>query len=129
MGSLGAMEARGYAYTFLALGLTVYGQLIVKWRVDEAGELPSGLGSQFQFALRLLIDPWVFSSLVFAGVAALAYFAALTQLPVSRAYPVMALSFVVVVLASAPLYGEAITAAKLCGLTLIIAGVFVATRL
>ena len=121
------MDGRGYAYALLALALTVYGQLVIKWRVDAAGEAPPGT-SKLRFLLEVMIDPWVISSLVLAGVAALAYLAALTHLPVSRAYPVMALSFVIVVLASAPLYGEALTAAKIAGVGLITIGVFVATR-
>lgn len=121
------MDGRGYAYALLALALTVYGQLVIKWRVDAAGETPPGT-SKLRFLIDVMLDPWVISSLVLAGVAALAYLAALTHLPVSRAYPVMALSFVIVVLASAPLYGEALTAAKIAGVGLITIGVFVATR-
>ena len=121
------MASRGFLYAFLALAFTVYGQLIIKWRVDAAGELPEG-ESKIRFLIGVMLDPWVLSSLVLAGVAALCYLAALTQLPVSRAYPVMALSFAIVVLASAPLYGEALNAAKIAGVTLITVGVFVATR-
>lgn len=121
------MISRGYAYAFLALALTVYGQLVIKWRVDAAGEVPEG-ESKLRFLLGVMVDPWVISSLVLAGAAALAYLAALTSLPVSRAYPVMALSFAIVVLASAPLYGEALNGAKVAGVSLITLGVFIATR-
>jgi uncharacterized membrane protein len=119
--------ARGYLWTLLALGLTVYGQLIVKWRIDLASDRSSG-ESRGHFWLHVLIDPWIISSFVFAALAALAYFAALTTLEVSRAYPVMALSFAIVVIASAPLYGEALTIPKVLGVCLITVGVVVATR-
>lgn len=122
------MNGRGYGLVLVALAMTVYGQLIVKWRVDLAGDLPAGLSDQLRFVFRLLVDPWIISTVVFTLVAALAYFAALTQLPLSRAYPVMALSFVIVVVASSPLYGESLSALRLLGLTLMMAGVLIASR-
>lgn len=120
------MEARGFALTALALILTVYGQLVFKWRVDAAGELPDT--GRARFLLDIMLDPWVISTIVLTFVAAVAYAAALTSLPVSRAYPVLALSFVIVVVASAPFFGETLTAAKIIGVSLITVGVFVATR-
>lgn len=122
------MNGKGYGLTLLALVLTIYGQLVVKWRVDEAGALPEGVGNQLRFVFRLLLDPWIISAAALTLVAALAYFAALTQLPLSRAYPVMALSFAGVVIASAPLYGESLTAAKLFGVGLMMVGAFIASR-
>ena len=31
-----------YAYIFVTVGLTVYGQLILKWRIGVHGALPGG---------------------------------------------------------------------------------------
>lgn len=122
------MGWRGYGYVLVALVLTIYGQLMIKWRVDQAGDFPGTRSDQLRFVLRLLLDPWVISTAAITIIAALAYFAALTQLPLSRAYPVMALSFVGVVIASAPLYGETLTAAKLLGLGVMMTGILIATR-
>jgi multidrug transporter EmrE-like cation transporter len=119
---------RSYLFVILALSLTIYGQLVVKWRVDHAGNLPNDAVGQLRFALRLLVDPWIVSAAVLTLVAALGYFVALTHLPLSRAYPVMALSFVGVVIASAPLYGETLTPGKLLGLVVMMTGVLIATR-
>jgi uncharacterized membrane protein len=63
-----------------------------------------------------------------AAVAALAYLAALANLELSRAYPVMALSFGIVVLGSAAFLGESLTAIRLIGIAIITIGVVVATR-
>lgn len=121
--------ARGTGFVLLTLVLTVYGQLVIKWRVSRAGEFPEDGSEQIGFVLRLLLDPWIISSMALAVVAALAYFAALAHLDVSRAYLIMSLSFAVVVLAAAPLFGETLTLAKLSGVGLIITGVLIATRL
>ena len=123
-----SVTLRSYAYVALALAFTIYGQLVVKWRVDHAGDFPGDASGQLRFVVRLLFDPWIISAAALTVIAALAYFAALTHLPLSRAYPVMALSFVGVVLASAPLYGEALTVGKLIGLGLMMTGILIATR-
>ncbi|MBA2523695.1 MAG: hypothetical protein H0V25_10265 [Solirubrobacterales bacterium] len=120
------MQLRGYALTAFALILTVYGQLVFKWRVDAAGDFPDT--GRLRFLIGVMLDPWVLSTIAFTFVAALAYAAALTSLPLSRAYPVLALSFVIVVVASAPFFGEGLTPLKIFGVSLITVGVFVATR-
>ena len=58
-----------------------------------------------------------------AFVAALCWMLALNRLPLSRAYPFMGLSFVLVLFLSAALLGEPLTWQKLAGALLICAGV------
>lgn len=67
--------------------LTVYGQLIIKWRVGEAGDFPEATGAKLTFLLRLASSPWVISVFAAAAVAALCWMAAMTKLELSRAYP------------------------------------------
>ena len=52
------------------------------------------------------------------------WIAVLRRLPLSFAYPVMSLSFVLVLLASNYLFNEALTVPRIIGSVLIIAGVF-----
>lgn len=120
------MATRGFIYVAITLVLTVIGQLMIKWRVDDAGEFPDS--GRLTFLVKLLIDPWIVLALALAGVAALAYLAALANLELSRAYPVMALSFGLVIIGSAAFFSEALTVTKVIGVVLITFGVFVATR-
>jgi multidrug transporter EmrE-like cation transporter len=120
------MAARGYLYVAITLALTVYAQLVLKWRMNEQGGLPdTGRG---RYLLDLLTDPWIISAFGLAAVAAVAYLAALANLDLSRAYPVMALSFGIVVLGSAAFLGESVTPIRLIGIAIITLGVFVASR-
>ncbi len=118
----------GFLFAFATLLLTVFGQLIIKWRVDEAGELPDSTSGKLDFVTSLVIDPWVILALGAAFVAALCWFAAITQLDLSRAYPVMGLSFAFVLLGSALFFSEPLTAAKVIGTVMICGGVAVATQ-
>ena len=110
------------------VALTVYGQLVFKWRIDEAGALPTGGAERWSYAVRLALDPWVISTIVAVGLGSVTYAIALTRAELSLAYPFMSLSFVAVLLMSALLFSEAVTPAKVAGVLLIVAGVVVGSR-
>ena len=115
----------GYVYVLLTIALTVYGQLVLKWRITAYGELPGGASERAGFLLRLLLDPFILSGLFAAFLAALAWMAALAELELGRAYPMMSLSFVLVLLLSGWLLGEPLSPAKLGGVALIVLGAVV----
>ncbi|OGA01406.1 MAG: hypothetical protein A2Z64_10445 [Betaproteobacteria bacterium RIFCSPLOWO2_02_67_12] len=115
----------GYAYLAITLLLTVAGQLLIKWRVVAYGALPEALPAQAGFVLRLLLDPYILAGLGAAFAAALAWMAALTQLELSRAYPLMSLSFALVLVLSAWLLGEQLSLHKAAGVALIVLGAVV----
>jgi multidrug transporter EmrE-like cation transporter len=112
----------------ITIALTVYGQLVVKWQVIDAGNIPSTWGDRFSFLGRLLINPWVISCFAAGGLAALFYISALTRFDLSVAYPFMSLSFVAVLILSSVFFGEAITPLKTVGIGLIIAGLAVGAQ-
>lgn len=117
-----------WVYVTTTIVLTVYGQLIVKWQVERAGALPGPLGEKLEFLARLVINPWLISVFIAAFVAALAWMAAMTRLDLSRAYPFMSLSFVLVLVFSAVFFGESVTVAKVLGVGLILAGLVIGSR-
>jgi multidrug transporter EmrE-like cation transporter len=118
----------GYLQVMLTILLTVYGQLVIKWRVGEAGVFPAGTSKRASFLLQLLVDPWVLSTAIGVAAAGLLWMVALTHLELSRAYPFMASTFVLVLLLSAPLFGEPVSALKAIGVALIVGGLVVGTR-
>jgi multidrug transporter EmrE-like cation transporter len=116
----------GYAYLAATVALTVYGQLVTKWRVDAAAALPTGHRARLAFLARLLLDRWIFSGMIAAALAGLTWFAALSALDLSTAYPFLVASFVLVLPLSTLLFGEPMTRHKVVGLILICGGLLVA---
>jgi multidrug transporter EmrE-like cation transporter len=112
----------------LTIGLTVYGQLVVKWQVLQAGDFPAALGDRVEFMFRLVANPWILSVFAAAAIAALAWMAAMTRLELSVAYPFVAITFALVLVLSGVFFDEAITTAKTFGVGLIILGIVVASR-
>lgn len=117
-----------YFYLAMTILLTVYGQIVIKWRVSAAGPLPEDWNGKLHFVGMLLIEPWILSAFAAALLASAFWLLAVSRLDLSHAYPFMSLSFVLVFLLAAVFFNEPITAAKLIGLGLIVAGLVVAGR-
>ncbi|WP_345986113.1 EamA family transporter [Sulfurimonas sp. HSL-1656] len=118
----------GYFYIFATVLFTVYGQLILKWRIEKFGALPEGLAEKIFFLLKLLFDPFIFSGFLAAFIASLFWMAAMTKFDVSFAYPFMSGAFVLVFLFSVFLFNEPVSWHKVVGLILIVAGIIVTSR-
>lgn len=115
-----------YLYIVATIGLTVYGQLILKWRIAKLGPLPEDLFEKLKFLISLFADPAIFSSYAAAFLASLAWMAAMTKFELSHAYAFMSLNFVGVLLLSGWLLSEPITFLRVLGVGLIVLGTMVA---
>jgi drug/metabolite transporter (DMT)-like permease len=117
-----------YFYILATIAFTVYGQLMLKWRIERFGALPEGLAERIRFLLSLFLDIGIFSGFVAGFLASLAWMAAMTKFDLSHAYPFMSLNFVLVLVLSAWLLSEPVTLQKILGIALIVAGTMVASR-
>lgn len=115
-----------YFYVMGTVLCTIYGQLILKWRIGKFGHLPDGATEKVIFLLKLLLDPFIFSGLFAAFLASLFWMAAVTRLDLSAAYPLIAagLTTITFVLAIVVLK-EPLTVGKTVGVLLIVSGVLV----
>ena len=117
-----------YGYIAAVIGCTVYGQLIVKWRVVQLGALPADPIGKLRFVVGAVFDPYIASGLAAAVLASLAWIAAMTRMELSFAYPFMALNFVLVLLLGSMLLGESVSLGRWAGVALIVLGTVVAAR-
>jgi multidrug transporter EmrE-like cation transporter len=118
----------GYLFIAGTVLLTVYGQIIIKWQVGQAGPVPANLDERVGYIAHLLFNPWVISSLTAAFLAFLCWVGAMTKFQLSYAYPFTSASFALVLVLSALLFRESITLAKVLGLGFIIIGIVIASR-
>lgn len=117
-----------YSYILITVILTVYGQLIIKWRMSLKGDLPDRLLPKVFFILNAYTDIWILSGFVAAFLASMSWAAAMTKFELSQAYPFMSLSFILVFLLSIYLFNEEFSLAKLLGLLLIVSGVILSVQ-
>jgi drug/metabolite transporter (DMT)-like permease len=118
----------GFAYIVGTVLFTVYGQIVLKWRVAKVGALPGVFSHKIFFLLSVIWDPWVLSSIVAGFLAFLCWMAALTEFELSYAYPFMSLSFLLVLVFSTILLQEPLTVSKVVGVGLIVAGIIIGSR-
>ena len=115
-----------YFYISGTVLFTVYGQLILKWRIAKYGELPAEFLDKLFFLFKALVDPFIFSGLVAGFIAALFWMAAMTKADVSFAYPFITAGLTLLTVALAIiLLGESLTWTKGIGVALIVSGVLV----
>jgi multidrug transporter EmrE-like cation transporter len=120
---------RNYLSIFGCIAFTVYGQLVLKWRLSHKGALPDDFAAKLLFLLRAFFDPYVLSAFAAALIASFFWMAAMSKLEISVAYPFMSLAFVLVLLFSAVLFREPVTIGKVLGMGLICAGIVVTVKL
>lgn len=108
--------------------LTSYGQLVIKWQATSYQATNLGWLGKLPVVFQLLLQPWVISAFVAAFGASLCWMLAVSRLELSRAYPFMALNFLIVCVAAVPLFGEVFTLSKAIGLATVIVGLIIISQ-
>ena len=112
-----------YGFVLVTIIFTVVGQLLIKWQAMQAGSLPASWGARATFLMDLLLNPWIILGLFSAVVAACAWMMAMTRLPISIAYPMMSLTYPLVIVISWRLLGETLSPWRGVGVGLILVGI------
>jgi multidrug transporter EmrE-like cation transporter len=115
-----------YLFAMTTLLITVVAQVALRWRALEHG--PAAGGDRWRYMLTMYTDPVVLACLAGGVVASMTYALAIERLPLSVAYPVMALAFVLVPLFGRLLFNDPLSLAQWVGMALIIAGVALTAR-
>lgn len=112
------------------VALNAAAQLFLKAATRSSGVLFADTGSvSWVAAAHLLRALPLWAGLACYGVSVVLWVGALSRVPVSVAYPMLSIGYVINAFAAAALFGEALSVAKLAGIGLIVAGVLVLTRL
>ena len=118
-----------HSFIFATVLLGVYGQVVWKWQLDKTGAVPAGFSERVSYFVQLLLNPWIVSGFLGAGVAAICWLIALKKFEMTYAYPFVSLTFPGVLICGVLLFGEDLSWSKMIGTALILAGVVVHTRL
>lgn len=105
----------GYLLALIAVFLGTAGQVYLKSGVNAAGGLQAGF-------FRVLLHPHVVLGFLLYGISSLVWLGVLSRLPLSNAYPLLALNFVLILVFAVLFLGEPVTAAKVTGVLLIFCG-------
>lgn len=119
-----------YFYIFGTLFFTVYGQIILKWRLSGLKViLPDGAMDKILYLTKLIFDPFIFSGFASAFIASLFWMAAMTKFEITQAYPFMSIAPALVFVIGMVCLGETFSIGKVVGLVFIIIGTIITVKL
>jgi multidrug transporter EmrE-like cation transporter len=111
------MNLTSFAFILTGVLLNAGAQLLLK-----AGTNAVPLG------LRLAIEPHILAGLACYVVSVVVWVIGLSKVPVSIAYPMLSIGYVINAIAAYYLLGEAVTPMRLVGIGIIVVGVFIVAR-
>jgi len=116
--------------SFLMLGvlLNAGAQLLLKAGTNAVGHFEFTSANLVPVGLKLAFEPHILGGVACYVVSLVVWIMGLSRVPVSVAYPLLSVGYVLNALAAWYLFGESLTMQKLIGIGFIIAGVFLVTR-
>jgi drug/metabolite transporter (DMT)-like permease len=108
-----------------AIVLSTTGELLFKLGMNRIGGFqfsPAGLRAVLP---RIVTSPFIWFGFIGFGLGAVFWLAVLSRVPLSLAYPILALSYLVVVVEAWLLLNERVTRRRLVGVAVIVVGVIV----
>lgn len=121
------MEFRtaGLGLVLLSVFLLTATQLIIKSRLDAHGAIPFLPGEFLRYLLAAVQDLRLMLGLATLVVAALCWYAGVSRLPLSLAFPFAALSYPLIFAGAVLVLGEPFSWTTMFGNVLIVAGVMI----
>jgi uncharacterized membrane protein len=117
-----------HIYIFSTIFFTVYSQLIMRWQVSSAGDLPNDLSGKIRFIVILLLNPWVLSGIIATFFAGISWMMAMTKFEISYAFPFVSLNYILIIFASFFIFNEQLSITKMLGTLIIVLGIIVIAK-
>ena len=117
-------------FSFLMAGvlLNALAQLALKAGTNRIGEFAFALENVVPIGLRLASSPYILLGLGCYVVSVVVWILGLSRVPVSVAYPMLSVGYIVNAIAAWMLFGESLTAQKMIGIGMIVIGVVLVAR-
>lgn len=110
-----------------AVILVVVGQTLAKLGMQSLGNIDTSRGLA-AFYLKVFLNPYIITGTVLYGSAVFFWLYVLSKAELSFAYPFLALTYVLVILAAWLILGESIPILRWVGLLVICIGVFLVAK-
>jgi multidrug transporter EmrE-like cation transporter len=117
-----------FALILTGVVLNAAGQLLLKAGTNAVGHFEFHLDNVLPIGLKLAFNPYILSGMAAYGVSLVVWIMALSRVPVSIAYPMLSIGYVINAFIAWHWFGEALSLEKLAGIGLIVLGVYVITR-
>ena len=122
------MTAVTFALLMTGVLLNAAAQLLLKAGTNAVGQFELSAQNILPVGMKLALEPHIAGGLACYVVSVAVWIAGLSRVPVSVAYPMLSVGYIVNAVAAWYLFGESLTAQKLVGIAFIVCGVFLVAR-
>ncbi len=122
------MTPISFSLVLFGVLLNAAAQLLLKAGTNAVGRFDFNLANIVPIGLRLALEPHILGGLGCYVVSVVVWIMALSRVPVSVAYPMLSIGYVVNALVAWQWFGEALAAQKMAGIGFIIVGVYLVAR-
>ena len=117
-----------FALLMAGVLLNAAAQLLLKAGTNRVGEFAFSIDNVVPIGTRLASSPFILGGLACYVVSVVVWILALSRVPVSIAYPMLSVGYIVNAIAAWALFGESLAAQKLVGIGFIVVGVYLVAR-
>jgi len=122
------VNAVAFSLVLAGVLLNAAAQLLLKAGTNRIGEFAFSLDNVVPIGIKVASSPFVLGGLACYAVSVVVWIMALSRVPVSVAYPMLSIGYIVNAVAAWLLFGESLAAQKLVGIGFIVVGVWLVAR-
>lgn len=122
------MNAVSFGLIFTGVMLNAAAQILMKAGTNAVGHFEFSMANVMPVGWKLATEWHIVTALFCYGLSVVVWILALSRVPVSIAFPMLSMAYVVNALAAWYLLGEELNPAKVLGIGIIILGVVVISR-
>ena len=122
------MKITDFSFLLCGVLLNAFAQLWLKAATRVSGPLLAGDGGLMNRAMQLVAVPSLWYALTAYGLSVVVWIVGLSRVPVSQAYPMLSLGYVLNLGLAWWLFGEVPNAQRVIGVGVIVAGVVLVAR-
>jgi drug/metabolite transporter (DMT)-like permease len=122
------MTAVTFGFLLTGVLLNATAQLLLKAGTNAVGQFAFSMENILPVGFKLATEPHIFGGLCCYVISVVVWIMGLSRVPVSVAYPMLSLGYVVNAVLAYYLFGESITVQKTVGIAFIILGVYLVAR-
>lgn len=122
------MSAVSFALILTGVLLNAAAQLLLKAGTNAVGHFEFHLDNLIPVGFKLAFQPYIMGGMLCYAISLVVWIMALSRVPVSVAYPMLSIGYVINAFVAWQWFGEALAAQKLIGIGFIVVGVVLVTR-
>ena len=122
------MNALSFTLVLSGVLLNAAAQLLLKAGTNAVGRFDFQLANLLPIGLKLGLEPHIMGGMACYAVSLVVWIMALSRVPVSIAYPMLSIGYVINAFVAWQWLGEGFSAQKLLGIGFIVLGVYIVAR-